>query len=389
MSKVAVFYGSNTTEHEVSIITAMQVMNALVGAGHEVIPCYITKSGKWLAGDSGFLKPETYQNLVLLEKKHPHYILSADEKGPILINPSGLSPLKKTIRFDIGFPVIHGLNGEDGTLQGYLKLLNIPFVGCGVTASAVGIDKYLAKIIAQKVGLTVVPDLLVSQADWSDQKQSILKKALTLGKVVYVKPVKLGSSIGVKRVVNAKELEEALDVAFVYDSRVLLERGVSHMKEINISILGNNPYQVSVTEQPVASSATLSYEDKYLSERGKSPKSAGMASADRLMPAPVDQKVITKIETQAKAFFAAIDGRGIARIDFMYVPESDTIYFNEINTIPGSLSFYLWEKTGLPFHKQVDKLVTLGFEAHRLDSSKITQFSTNILANFAAKGLKR
>jgi len=370
-----VVYGGVSPEHEVAIITALQVMNALAAGGHTVMPVYIGKEGNWFLGGGKYLKPETYRDLAKAERSGKRVILSPDRdyglltKGWLGFGPAEMQP-------DVIFPVVHGKNGEDGTLQGLLELANIPYVGCGVTASAVKIDKYVAKRVAQSLGIKVIKDVLVDKGETSD---------LTGIKFpVFVKPIGLGSSIGLTKVDKKADLADALEVAFCYDDRVMIEEAITDPKEVNISVIGNNPYELSVTEQPVASGETLSFADKYTSESGKS---QGMANARRHIPARVDAKVIKKVKEDALKFFRAIGGKGIARVDFM-VDKKGAVYFNEINTMPGSLAYYLWEKSGLPFPKLVTRLVELAASDWQRKQELITTFESNILAGFVNRGLK-
>ncbi len=375
VKNVMVVYGGVAPEHEVAVVTALQVMNALKGASFRVMPVYISKAGNWFLGKEEYLKPETYRDLLKVERLGKRVVLSPDgdygllTKGFLGFGPSEEQP-------DVVFPVIHGKNGEDGTLQGLFELAGLPYVGCGVTASAVKIDKHLAKKVAESLSIPVLKDRLVVKGEKVD---------ITGWKFpVFVKPVGLGSSIGLTRVEKKADLASALEVAFCYDNRVMIEEGLDNFQEVNVSIIGNNPYELSKTEQPVASGEILSFDDKYTGESGKS---RGMASAKRYIPAKVDPKVIKKVEEYAEKFFRNIGGKGIARIDFM-VDAKDRVYFNEINTMPGSLAFYLWEKSGLPFTKLVTKLVDLAIEEFESKKDLVTTFESNILSNFARGGLK-
>ncbi|MFZ2201920.1 MAG: D-alanine--D-alanine ligase family protein, partial [Microgenomates group bacterium] len=335
-NNVMVVYGGVSPEHEVAVITALQVMNALKTGGYTVMPVYISKQGNWFLGGDEYFKPETYKDLVKVERLGKRVILSPDRDFGLLIK-GWLGFGNVEAQPEVVFPVIHGKNGEDGTLQGLFELANIPYVGCGVTASAVKIDKYLAKKVAQSLGIKVLRDWLVVKGE----------KAEVSGVryPVFVKPVGLGSSIGLTRVEKESALADALEVAFCYDDRVMIEEAIDNPKEVNVSIMGNNPYELSVTEQPVASGEMLSFDDKYT---GQSGKSRGMAGSKRYVPAKVETKIIKQIEENALKFFRAVGGKGIARVDFM-VDKKGFVYFNEINTMPGSLAYYLWEKSGLPF----------------------------------------
>jgi len=372
---VMVVYGGVSPEHEVAVITALQVMNALKASGHFVVPIYISKEGNWFLGKDDYLKPDTYKDLVKTERLGKRVIFSPDRnfgllsKGFLGFFPSEVQP-------EVIFPVVHGKNGEDGTLQGLFELANIPYVGCGVTASGVKIDKFVAKKVAASLGIKVIKDVLVGKGEPPD---------LTGIKFpVFVKPIGLGSSIGLTKVNEKADLADALEVAFCYDTRVMIEEAIDNPREVNIAILGNDPYELSVTEQPVASGEVLSFDDKYVGEAGKG---RGMAGAKRYIPAKVDQKTIKLIEKKSLEFFRCIGGMGIARIDFM-IDKRGAIYFNEINTMPGSLAFYLWEKSGYPFPKLVNRLVELAVSSWETKQGLIRSFETNILSSFATGGVK-
>ncbi len=372
---VMVVYGGVSPEHEVAVITALQVMNALAASGHSVMPVYISKDGNWFLGKDDYLKPDTYKDLVKIERQGKRVIFSPDRnfgllsKGFLGFFPSEVQP-------EVIFPVIHGKNGEDGTLQGLFELANIPYVGCGVTASGVKIDKFVAKKVAESLGIKVIKDVLVTKGEAPD--------LIGIKLPVFVKPIGLGSSIGLSKVDKKADLADALEVAFCYDNRVMIEEAIDDPQEVNIAIIGNDPYELSVTEQPVASGDVLSFDDKYVGEAGKG---RGMASAKRYVPAKVDQKIIKEVEENALKFFRCIGGKGIARVDFL-VDKKGVVYFNEINTMPGSLAFYLWEKTNLPFPKLVSRLVDLAISDWEAKQRLIRSFETNILSSFATGGIK-
>lgn len=376
--KVMVVYGGVSPEHEVAVITALQVMNALVASGNFVIPAYISKEGNWFLGGKEYLNPNTYKDLVRVERLGKRIVFSPDGDYGVMVK-GFLGFFPNEVQPDVIFPVVHGKNGEDGTLQGLFELSNIPYVGCGVTASGVKIDKYVAKKVAASLGIRVIKDVLVAKGE-----PSFAKATEGLQFPVFVKPVGLGSSIGLSKVDKKSDLEDALEVAFCYDNRVMVEEGLEEPKEINVSIIGNGPYELSVTEQPVASGEILSFGDKYTGEEGKS---RGMASAKRYIPANVDQKYIKQVERAATDFFRCIGGKGIARVDFM-LDKKGQLYFNEINTLPGSLAFYLWEKSGMPFPKLVSRLVELAIEDWETKQNLINTYENNILSAFATRGLK-
>lgn len=384
MSKtILVMYGGVCPEHEVSIVSALQVMNALKEAGFKVLSLYISKEGGWYLGGNKYLNPKSYKNLEDVKKNGKRVVISPDREWDLLAKGwLGFGGMEEKI--DVIFPVFHGRLGEDGAVQGVLEHADLPYVGCGITASATGMDKYVTKRVAESLGIKVVKDVLVTEADWENDKKDLRNKIEKLKWPIFVKPVRLGSSIGVERITKKTDLNDALEVAFRFDSRVLVEEAVEKPTEVNISILGNGPYRCSVTEKPVTAADVLSFEDKYIGESGKS---KGMASAKRIIPAPVSEKIKKEIEAATVSIFRAIDGKGIARLDFL-VDSKENVYFNEINTMPGSLSFYLWKASGVSFKKLVTELVRLAEEEWKAKNKQVTVFSSNILAGFTSSGSK-
>jgi D-alanine-D-alanine ligase len=284
----------------------------------------------------------------------------------------------------VAFPAIHGSHGEDGTLQGLFELADIPFVGCGVLASAIANDKLMAKNVLREAGIPVVDAVGFTRAEWLDHPDEIVAQITSkLTFPVFVKPVTLGSSIGIGRAEDEKLLRAFIDVATNLDRRVLVESAVLDCLEINCSVLGDERgYQASVLEQPVSWQEFLTYEEKYL--RG----GEGMKSADRIIPAPLEADFTAKIQETAVRAFRAIDGRGITRIDFLVRPESSEIFLNELNTLPGSLSFYLWEPTGIPPRELVARLVALAQDGYAEKRRSTYDYRTNLLALTASRGLK-
>lgn len=387
--KVAVLFGSRSTEHEISVITAVQAMKHLDREKYEVIPVYITKEGEWLTGGYALEQIETYKNL--------SNIPSISQSGMVLPSPSGKALVSDPRRakglfkkvdlkeIDVALLCFHGSFGEDGTIQGLLELANIPYTGCGVSSTAICMDKLMAKGVFAANGIPVVKDCWFLREEWEqDQKQIIKDIENKLSYPLFVKPVNSGSSIGVTKANGVKELIEAIDVACFYDRRILVEEGVKDAKETNISVLGYQNIELSEVEMPVSSADLLTFEDKYQSGNGKS---TGMASLKRIIPAPIKESTKKKIEEYAKIAFRALDCSGVVRMDFLMNKDESTIYLNEVNTIPGSLSFYLWEPKGIKFTQLLDKLINFAFERHTDRSKTIHTFSTNILDGFSrAKG---
>jgi D-alanine-D-alanine ligase len=357
--KVAVVFGSRSVEHEVSVVTAMQILANLDQKKYDVIPVYIDKQGKWWSGEA-LKKIENYKNLELKNK-----IGLGQYQQSIIAKERKIMPLRgffrKPIEFDIIMPAIHGTYGEDGTLQGMLEMLGVPYTGCGVLAAAVGMDKVIQKAVYEKEGLPVVKyEWFLSKEYLENKKEVIERLEKKIGYPMCVKPANLGSSVGINMAKDKKELEWAIDVAKEFDTKLLIEECLEDIDEINVSVMGFEEARVSVCEQPIKANTLLSYEDKYL----KAGKTKGMANLSRLVPAPISEKLTKKIQDFTLRAFKALGASGVARIDFLVNIKKEIVYINEINTLPGSLSFYLWEKSGYPFAKMLDKLIELGFERY-------------------------
>ena len=365
--RVGVLFGSRSVEHEVSIVTAMEVFAAMDREKYEPVPIYIDKQGKWNIGKD-LDKLESYFNLELKDKdKLTEYNL------PITTG--------REKNFDIIFPAVHGTYGEDGTLQGLLEMAGVPYVGCGVTASAVGMDKVIQKAVFQKEGLPVVKYEWFMAGEWQSLKEELIKRLeRNLKYPMCVKPANLGSSIGINIVKDRSELEWAVAVAMEFDRKILVEEGLVGIDEINCSVMGLDDPEASVCEQPIKSETLLSYEDKYM---GNS-KTKGMAGMTRLIPAPIKDRLRDRIQDYAKRAFRAIGASGVSRVDFLVNIRKEKVYINEINTIPGGMSFYLWEKSGYTYPQVVDRLISLGFERFEKIGKLQRSFDTKLLKS--AKG---
>ncbi|MCI8271148.1 MAG: D-alanine--D-alanine ligase [Erysipelotrichaceae bacterium] len=375
--KVGVAFGGQSVEHEISILSAMQVMHALDDEKYEIVPMYFSKE-KNLFCDDSLRDLNTFKNLDVLEKKFLGYHLMRDQQH-FYLEPNTRRLFSKRREIDIVIPVMHGTGGEDGVLQGYLEMIGIPYCGCRVLGAAVGQDKVMMKEILQNRGLPVVEWMYVTCYDELDDR--FLEKVNTLGYPLIVKPSGLGSSIAIQKVMDEDELRHALSEAFRYDEKVILERAVQNLKEINASVMGDlSSSEVSVLEEVVKADDILSYHDKY-----EGAKTKGMAGAAREIPARISVEQTIQIEELAKKTFRELHAKGIARIDFMMDEDTQTIYVNEINTIPGSLSFYLWEPKQLSFTKLLDELIDLGLRNYRRQQQRITSYSTNILQTFDPK----
>ena len=382
-TKVVVLFGSRSVEHEVSVVTAMQVFENIDKGKYEVVALYADKQGRMWSGEK--LKQLTsYKNL---ELKTGHglieYYFSQKIGDKKLIPVGGL--IKKPVDFDIVLMAVHGTFGEDGTIQGVLETLDIPYTGSGVTASAIGMDKVMQKAVFEKEGVPVVKYIWFNRSEWEvDEKRWISEVETKLGYPVFVKPANLGSSVGINKVKNRKDLKWAVAVAKEFDRKIIVEEGLENIDEINVSVMGVEDFEVSVCEMPVRDSELLTYEDKYL----KGGKIKGMASLSRLVPAPISTKLTKEIQDLAVRAFRAAGASGLARVDFMVNQKTGKKYITEINTLPGSLAFYLWEKSGYPFARMLDRLVKLGFERYELRKKINFSYDSKLLET-QAKGSKR
>lgn len=396
--KVGVIFGGKSVEHEISIISAIQAMEYLNKDKYEAVPIYITKNNEFYVGEN-IGKIESYrENISALLKQSQRVILVNDENKVKLIK----YPFKKfgnnvVDYIDIAFPIVHGTNVEDGTLQGYLKMLNIPYVGCDVVSSAVGMDKYVMKTVLKDNDIPVLDCKCYTNKDYDTDNDKVASEIETvIGYPVIVKPVNLGSSIGISKAKNKDELFDSLDTAFSYAGKVLVERAVQNLKEINCSVVGDyESAEASECEQPVSSGEILDYSEKYLrggkgskggAKGGAKSAGEGMASLARKIPADITDEQRETIRQMAVKAFKCLGCNGVSRLDFMMDSQSGEIWLNEINTIPGSLSFYLWEPVGVPYGKLLDKMISLSLKREREGENITYAFDTNVLQNVSFGG---
>jgi D-alanine-D-alanine ligase len=386
---IAVVFGGRSVEHEVSIITGHQVMDALLVAGYSVLPVYITKEGFWFAGPGLNNLKQYARPFDPASLRDVHRVSLSPDRSvrQLLAHPDARHGILRKIpeyRPDVFFPAVHGSFGEDGTLQGVLELADVPYVGASVLASAVGMDKVRMKALFRDAGLPLLDCLHASRADWAGHAETFIASIEnSFGYPAIVKPVSLGSSIGVSRCKDRNELRSAIETALELDDQVLVERALIDFVEINCSVLGPSE-RASVCEQPRNSGDLLTFDDKYRQgAKGKGKSSAGskggMASLQRIIPAPISPELTSRIQDLAIKAFKAIGSFGVSRIDFL-LEEGDKIYVNEINTIPGSLAFYLWEASGLAFDELVTFLVENALQRHQQKSRTRFTFDANLLS---------
>lgn len=383
-----VAFGGVSPEHEVSVLTAMQVLSALENSEYTLFPLYITKSGKWFTGEA-LLDLKNYENLNQLEQLAIPCTFAKDDMGTTLLKDTskpGLFSKPKEWPVYAVVCAFHGSDGENGSFQGICEMFNVPYTGSGVLASSVGMDKVKAKQLCEANGIPVTPSLDFYESDWEKHQKTILQEAGFLEYPLVVKPCNLGSSIGVKKVDNEAEIIDAVELAFRYDMHVLVEKAIQPLMEINCSVLGNAELcRASVCERPLGSSETLSFEDKYQSGGGAD---KGMASADRIIPADISPELTETIRSMAMHAFKSFDASGVVRIDFLVNAETEEVFLNEVNTIPGSFSFYLWEKSGMNFKQLMLELISIALQRHQAKNGRVRSYSTNLLSEKAAKGIK-
>ncbi len=378
-TNIAVFFGGRSTEHEISVISANQAMAAMDSDKYNVIPVYITKDGRWFTGEA-LTDVKNYRNTAELLKQCTQVYMR-----PIYGDYNLYKAERKMFgsdvfaKLDAAIPVLHGSNGEDGIFEGVLETIGIPYAGCGTLASANGMDKITMKMILASDGIPVVDYVWFTDKQWFAHRDELIAKIESkLGYPVIVKPANLGSSVGIGRADNREELLSKVDDARRYSARIIVEDLVENLQEINCAVLGDcDEYRTSVLEEPIKSGEILSYTDKYM---GGTKDNRGMHASKKRIPADLPKEETERIQFLAGETFRVLSCHGVSRVDVMVDAKTRDIYVNEINTIPGSLSFYLWEAAGLKFDELMDELVRLAFKRKRDQGSKTVSYDSNIFA---------
>ena len=390
---VAVFFGGRSTEHEISCISANQAIHALNREKYDVLPIYISKDSEFYVGDE-LLDLANYSSFI----KNPASVLTKvaifKDGNTVKVRPlKGL--FKNEWRIDVAFPVVHGTNVEDGSLAGFLQMLDLPYTSCDVLGGAVGQDKAVMKDIFRAEGIPMTDYFIVYNSDFEENYSEYLKKAKKIGFPLIAKPANLGYSIGIEVIKNAREFKEKVNECLKYDFKVVVEEMITDLKEVNISVIGTNEKaKLSAIEE--VTNGFLDFDKKYQPKGSKSAAkgaktaaakgaSKGMASTARKVPADLKKKQKEAIEKIALQAFKALNAHGCVRIDFMIDRKNDKVYCNEINTIPGSLAFYLWKEVGLDFDKECDELISNALNRYARRSKKTYSFDTNILDSYAKK----
>ncbi len=388
---VAVFFGGRSVEHEVSIISGIQAYAALNREKYDVLPVYISKDNAFYTGPA-MGNIDTYKNLKTGMEKAERVLLVPENGRVNLVR----YPMKKFGNsvvgcFDVALPVVHGTNVEDGTLMGMLEMLNVPYAGCDVMSSALGMDKYIMKAAMRQAGLPVLDARIFTARQYAlDEEKALCEVEKAFSYPVIVKPVNLGSSVGISFAADRGALKAAMDTALGFSSRVLVEPAVQNLREINCSVLGDaDAAQASVCEEPVSSHDILDFGDKYLSNAGEAGSAkSGMSSLKRRLPAELPDGMTERVQELAVKTFQALGCSGVARIDFLNDKESGALFVNEINTIPGSLAFYLWEAAGIPFDALLDRMLEIAFKRQRERQALTFSYDTNILSGISFGGSK-
>ena len=356
--KIGVLYGGRSGEHNVSLCSAASVVGALDQNKYEVIAIGIDRDGRWYVQDKPEIIPDKDFGQILSLKKRGKWLVNHFEQENRL-HIYNIENKNEEVVIDIVFPVLHGTYGEDGTLQGLLELAMVPYVGADVAGSAVGMDKDIAKRLLSQAGIPVVPSLTISKHQWQDNPGIIIQDALSkLGMTLFVKPLCTGSSVGVKKVKGKELLPEAIDFAFQFDTRIMIEKAID-CREIECAVLGNESPTASILGEIIPNHEFYSYEAKYIDPNGATMK----------IPADIDGNLAGLIRKTAVQGYMALACSSLARVDFFLDKKTNEFYLNEINTLPGftSISMYpkLWEATGLKYSDLLDKLIALALERHR------------------------
>ncbi len=389
--KIGVLFGGKSVEHEVSVITGIQAIENMDKNKYDIIPIYITKANEMYVGkDIGNI--EKYKNIPDLLNSSERVVLSGDN-GRAQILRYKTSPFKPNVYdyFDIAFPIVHGTDVEGGALYGFFKILNVPCVGSDILSSSISMDKYMAKCILKEKNLPVLDCLCFDLKEYKTNLEGIKKSIINkFGFPVIVKPVDSGSSVGISIAKNEKELEESIDDAFKYSKRILSEHAISNMREINCSVLGDYEYcMASECEEPIKSDEILSYKDKYISGGKKIGGEKGMNVSGVKLPANIPDDLKDTIQDLAQKTFRAIGCTGVVRIDFMIDNDTDKIYVNEINTIPGCLSFHLWKASNLQYKDLLNNLIDITLKRKREEDSILYSFDTNMLQTISISNHKK
>lgn len=400
MKNVGVIFGGVTCEHEVSIVTGLQLIENIDKTKYKVYPIYIHSDGEWYVGDK-LLDSEIYKNFDDIKGGIEKGYIPPTKQG-LLIERKGLLFKNEFVKLDVVIPAMHGMNGEDGSLQGLLELANIPYTSSGILGASVGMDKILMKKVFEAHSIPVLPYTYFLRGEWEKSRDAVISQIeAVLRYPMFVKPSNLGSSIGISKATDREKLIEAIDVAVNYDERIIVENGVENLKEINCSGLGRgDEVRVSVCEQPISWKEFLTFDEKYLRggktgnrkiglknvgvksaglKTGGAKSSTGMQSMSRKVPADITEEQTKEVKRLTEKAFKALNSKGVVRIDFIIDNDDGKVYANEINTIPGSFAFYLWEYEGLKYPELIDKIIEYAEEENKEKNKNNYTYNSDII----------
>lgn len=374
MLKVGVIFGGRSVEHEVSVITGMQVIENMDKEKFLPIPIYITKEGKWLSSEA-FKNFKTFKDGDFSSAKNVMFGCDYGDFN-LYINPETKSMFDKKVyeRLDMVFFALHGTNGEDGSCQGLVETVGLPYTGTNVLSSAVGMDKVIMKDVYRANGLPVVNYRYYYRSMWRSSKDNVMSDIeKNLKYPLFIKPSNLGSSIGISKVKSKENLEEALMIAFSYDKKVIVEESVENAREINCAVMGyEENVETSELEEPLDFKELLTFDDKYVSNK----KTPGTKMMRNLLKK--DEPLRPELERLAKAAFTSIDASGNARVDLLVSKDTGKVYINEINTIPGSIAFYLWEPKGYSFKDLITKMLGIANEIDTMRKETVYSYDAEL-----------
>ncbi|MEX2405554.1 MAG: D-alanine--D-alanine ligase family protein [Candidatus Paceibacterota bacterium] len=378
-TKIGVFFGSRSPEHDVSIVTAGLVIAGLKNLGYTTVPIYISKEGRWYIseelGNIDFFKDPNYEKKL---GSLPTYSLSTDKMGKEMVFKEEGIFSKKEISINVAFPAMHGVYGEDGTIQGLFEMFGIPYVGCDVATSAIAMDKVLTKIFYEHYDIPTTEFISFTEEEWGEYKEDILSQIKNIGLPVFIKPARTGSSIGITNAKNKEELEMGIEVAFHYDQKVLVERAVENLADLTVCVMGNGNPEASLIQESRFNKDFFSYTDKYIEDGGAQ---TGRATKNIIIPAEIDEESTKRIRNMARDIFVMFECSGIARVDFLMNRETGKVYANEINTLPGTLYHHLWRESGVSTAQLLKNLTRFAKERNKKRGRITRTFQSDILKN--------
>jgi len=379
---VGVFFGSRAPEHDISIITGNLIINGLLGLGYKVIPIYIDKSGDWKINEK-LSDIKTFKNPMIANSIRSEYYLDLKAStGKLTFRKIGI--FSSVITIDLIFPAFHGQNGEDGTFQGLCEMLNVPYVGCDTTSSSITMDKVLTKILYQTEKIPTTKFLSITNVDWSNNKKDLIAKTKALNFPLIIKPARLGSSIGISKASNIKELEYSIEVALHFDSKIIVEKCIDDLMDITVCVIGNDEPITSLIQESVFQKDFFSYDDKYINKGGAQ---TGKATNNVIIPARLEEKTTKEIRDTAIRIYKLFGCSGIARVDFLYDKKTKNWYANEINTLPGTLYHHLWKASGIELDELLSRLIEYADEKYQAKKYLTSTFTSSVLSQTSSSKL--